>query len=348
MSLRSAPLTDPEDPFLVGRDCELQLACTLIDMDINVAMLGARGSGKTTLLHQIRGRVNGRQAYLVDASGITSPRELLACISEHVVGPRERWEPSEPARSMAAMRSFTSGGRVVKELSVSTQLKRDVDALRLAVIGQNDSLPVLILLDNVDASAARELFTTQRDQLRTTPVVWMVAVDINRWAKFSGTDTDFWDRTIELEPLSGGDASELLIRRDTEKRLTGSERQGIVDSSHGIPGELVRNLRDAIIDKMTPGPGIDRQSARSVATTRLSQLGQPAEMLVDSMRQFGRPVSASDAELLALVQWSRPRAGQVLNQLSKADLVVSFEGKDQGEGRNGRPRRLFQLAEAIA
>ncbi len=80
MSLRSAPLTDPEDPFLVGRGCELQLVCTLIDMDINVAMLGERGSGKTTLLHQIRGRVNGRRVCLVDASGTTSPRELLALV----------------------------------------------------------------------------------------------------------------------------------------------------------------------------------------------------------------------------------------------------------------------------
>jgi len=92
-----------------------------------------------------------------------------------------------------------------------------------------------------------------------------------------------------------------------------------------------------VLEGRAPG---DLEQRHAEDDLRLQELGRAPYMLMHDIRGLGRPVSASDDELLRKTGGTRQRAARVLQQLETGGFLESYVGAADGQGR---PPRLYRI-----
>ena len=287
----------------------------------NVALVGPRGAGKTSALRQLqrRLRADGVRAVFVDATGVADLEQLVAAIENELVGRRarraSRARPRRPRRP--------GGPPGAASLRVLQRI-RDLAA----------HPPTVILVDCAHgARAAHDLFGRMRDELWQMEHRWVVAVEDSERSILLAPPADaFFDQVLSLT-MTGAELLEVLRRRDAGLP-DGTLRR--IAAQTATPRAALQAVRDALLDPA----GDDPLAATLWRQEHAAALGRPHSMAMHELEALGG-ASASDAEFLRRLGWTRGRASQVLGELAEAKLVTPSDEKTPAAGR---PRRIFRPA----
>ena len=195
-----------------------------------------------------------------------------------------------------------------------------------------------LLLDDVGSASATVLFGRLRDELWQLGLVWAAASSPEDAGALLTPPADaFFEWRVRLEELSRDERRELLERRAGDE-LARARIAELAEDGPGNPRELVAFARLAEENGLSPealagGAERLRRAAEEAA-------GRAGGLLVDGLDGLG-PVSAGDPRLLDRLGWDRPRAARTLSRLEDAGLVRSV--LEPRNGRNGRPRKLYEL-----
>jgi hypothetical protein len=211
-----------------------------------------------------------------------------------------------------------------------------IRSMRLSEPAPEDKRMVL-LLDGLPGTLAHTVFGRLRDELWQLPFSWIVAGDAQQRGTYLTPPADaFFDDVIELGPLTDVEQQALIAARGGNDRRIQSLANMLRD---GNPRALLAVTRQALEGDLSPHQLIE---ARAQRETLVSRLGRAASMLVHELEGSG-PASASDAELLRRMGWTRQRAAQVFAQLHEAGIVSASDQR----GRDGRVRKVFTLTEQV-
>lgn len=290
---------------------------------LNTLILGEWGSGRTSLLRHLlwRNSAGGSSQRLVYFDGARAESVLgVIDLLRSELG-RER------SMSDVAVGAFRGLGTVRAERNESTVA---LDWLR----DLRDDDPAVILLDTVrSAEIGHTLFGTLRDELWQLPYTWVVTAQPRDQGALLEPPADaFWDVTAGLGPLVPQEAREILRARIGDDPIV----EELVQLGEGNLRRQIALAREVILEGLAPG---DVQQQYIDEELRLQELGRASHMLMSEIRSMGRPVSASDQELLQRMGWSRQRAARVLDQLQSAGFLVSYDSSTQGQGR---PARMYR------
>lgn len=330
-NLSSRPLLDtrPDSSLFINRKEEIDVLLGVQRAGFNAIVFGERGSGKTSLLRQLqyRMRQESKDPIFVDGSLPQGALDILELLRYQVAGSRYRSRSVLPEHMLPQ-----------EVLTDSEKLLRSVEELSA---GLEEDAHVTILLDNPRSKDAHILFGRLRDELWRLPVNWIVTGDDDaRWQYLSPPADAFFERVVDIKPLSGQAAKALL-----EKRLDKSELQRIdvpntISLAKGNPRQLITLARAGL----ESGRSSDQiMQNRLELQRKLAELGRAASMLVAELESLG-PVSASDERLLKRLGWTRPRAVQVLKQLEDAGIVTS---SDEPSDASGRPRKVYNVVQKV-
>lgn len=331
--LSGRPLLDNEaDRRLYVKRREHDVVARSAKRGLNLLLVGERGSGKTSLLRQVALdlREAGAEAVLIDGKIAGDAISFLELV---------RFELN---RGPVALGDVTEGLRLALEGHA-----RGADGLRSARLLElieaiNPDTPpaeqVTLLVDGLPSPEdAHALFGRLRDEIWRLPYNWVIAADDRTRAALMQPPADaFFDRVIQLAPLSHTDQRELLRRRASNVPAGGGP---LFEAAEGNPRRLLALVRDAEEGERAMQDVLAEQVARESAA---SLLGRPASMLLAELEGLGA-ASASDEELLGRMGWTRGRAAQVFAELEEAGLVVS----DLEKGSAGRPRKVFRPAPIV-
>lgn len=330
LSPRPLLATAADEGLFAGTEAWHELALA-VERRNNVLVLGESGSGKTSALHMLEHRLRGQGDPAVYAS-----LQGLSDVGQAAV---QLWGA---AHDQAVV------GELPDDLLRAVLDGEDPFAVTALVRAMSEWPPATTLLvDDVGASVGNALFGRLRDELWQLPLAWVVAADLDQAAGLLRPPANaFFDTRVELTDLSSAERQKLLnLRARAAKRpLRAADVDLLASEGPGNPRQLIaaaRNLAER------PGSPYSSQKLIAAGHKRLERAeavaGRPAAMLVTEMEGRG-PVSASDAELLERLGWTRPRAAELLTALEKGGVVRSFT--EASEGRTGRPRRLFELLPA--
>jgi hypothetical protein len=198
----------------------------------------------------------------------------------------------------------------------------------------------VVLLDGLaSGDITHTLFGRLRDELWRLPLTWVVSADPRQLSLFRTPPADaFFETVVALPPLALSEQLDVLRRRLPQEwrsveRLAGEER--------GNPRQLLSAAREALVQHRPIEEVLEAQAERE---TRVASLGRSASMMYAELESLGRPVAASDEELLKRLGVTRERASQVLKQLESHGLLESFTEPAE----RGRPRRLFRIRNSLA
>ena len=328
--LSNRPLLDADNDSLLfaGRADELDAIDNATRSGLNTLVLGAPGAGKSTLVYQVALRLRRRRqpGIWVDGSLANDVRELIELVRSRLLR-----EPSLTEEWRASMRATTS--------PASGDLEGLAELLRSLAPSQAElpfaTVRPVVLVDGVAIPAIiHTLFGRLRDELWRVPLIWVVTGnERDRLTYLSPPADAFFDVVIQLQPLAEQDVAEVLRRRIPDPIYS-----ALIDeiSSLGArqPRAAIQLARSAISSGKQPA---DLARERAALNARLAELPPSARVLLGQLEQFG-PSSASDDALLARLQWSRVRAGQVFRELEDAGLVASALEPTEG---SGRPRKVY-------
>lgn len=280
----------------------------------NVLIIGEPGSGKTSLLYHALGRARAedRPALFLAGRVVRGSRELVDALVSLAV--EEDWIQDGPAPAAD------------DPLGPARQVRRLRQAPENA----------LVLVDDLSIEQGRALFGALRDELWQTPVSFAVAARPDVAQTLSTPPADaFFDRRYVLEPLSGGDANQLLARRH---RAGESALLAIFDPDRAMqPRALV-----ALASAEGPGGRYDPVRQHELLHVAEQAAGRPGSMLLAEI--WGREgVSASDEDLQRSLGVTRNRLTELLRTL--ADRGVLAAHPEPREGRTGRPRMIYTVAD---
>ncbi|MBA2625780.1 MAG: hypothetical protein H0U89_09270 [Acidimicrobiia bacterium] len=203
----------------------------------------------------------------------------------------------------------------------------------------------VLLVDDLDADVAFELFGRRRDDLWQTPVRWVVGASTSRSSVFRRPPADtFFEVVLELPELSADAAEELLRRRVAAAGATTPDAVRLAAAIPVIATQVTPRTPRALLAaaRATVLADEDGQPGALGQVRHLQQaqgLGRAPAMLFSELQALGS-ASASDEELLRRLGWTRGRTAQVLKQLEEAGLVA---GHDDHRGSPGRPRRVYAV-----
>lgn len=321
------PLLDnrADAALFTGRESELDMFDSALEHKFNCLVTGDAGMGKTSLLrammYRARTQIDGLGVARKDAmtyvraEGITSGGELLGRIARGVLG--EHYSPALLSDADATLRQLAG--------------MREHDD-RAARTGSRRSL--VIIVDDVTASAGHEVFGLLRDELWELGYVWVVAArSAERGGLLVPPADAFFERVITMSALSSGEATELITKRLGEVPGAWAAEAGSVVG--GNPRRLLDVAREVIAGKVPAECVLGSIADRDAA---IAKLGRPEAMLAAELDALGA-AAASDDALLSRLGWTRSRAVQVFTHLEEAGLVLA---EDVRSGQ-GRPRKVFRL-----
>jgi hypothetical protein len=313
--LSGRPLLDTRSDaaLFIDRRSELDRLDRAVAEGLNVLLSGVRGIGKTSLLrhHAHRGRGDGRDVAVLDATGLGDPAAFLRGVARALgVQPLPEDEPS------------------ASEL---------VSALAAAAPESGAALAV----DGMSPAVAQAVFGQLRDELWRAPLTWLVSCADGDEPAFLRPPADaFFDTTVRLPALSDDAMHDLLRCRATVEELSDEAVTEVVRLAAGVPRRAIDLARHLVL-----APGEVHGGLSSVEGVRdrlldreqiVERLGKPARMLLAELETVGG-ASASDERLLTRLGWTRARAAQVFGELEREGLVEATT-----EPRaSGRPRRVF-------
>jgi energy-coupling factor transporter ATP-binding protein EcfA2 len=296
---------------------------------LNTLILGERGSGKTSLLQHLlfgaRDNQSARQTVYIDGSIVRSAFDVIDLLRDQLGVPPHIGE-NVTAGLRAIARPVAPGARDATLLLERLGPLRDVDEAVVLV----DGLP--------SGDIAHTMFGRLRDELWALPVTWVVSADPSQRSQFLTPPADaFFESVIALPALDREEQLLLLqLRLPDEWRsvapLVGNDRRN--------PRQLLAAAREALVAGKPTDEVLREQAMRQ---TMAASLGRPASMMYAELESLGRPVAASDEELLTRVGVTRERASQVLNKLEAGGLLESFNEP----GERGRPRKLYRIVDAL-
>lgn len=334
--LSGRPLLDtrPDAALFVNRTEELAALQSALALGLNALAVGGRGSGKTSLLRAFLHRarrgelrsdaVGPLRSVYVRGEGAGDAADLLGRVERSLLGGalgedgagRGRSEPGATAR----------GGRDVGSVLAD-----------LAGSGSASHEGLLVVLDDVPAGAGHDLFGVLRDELWAVGLLWVVACPDTERAELLRPPADaFFERVVDLQPLTEAAARDLLRRRMGGETPPEEVLAELVRAAGGNPRRLLDLAREVAAGRLAGGAEL--AAATTARARALGALGRPEAMVVAEIEALG-PVSASDPRLLDRLGWTRPRAAQVLAELERAGLVASETVRSGA----GRPRRVFRL-----
>jgi energy-coupling factor transporter ATP-binding protein EcfA2 len=343
------PVTPRDAELFTGRTAELDEVVSAAQAGENVLVFGQSGAGKTSLLamaaHRLR-TCRSHRTVMVEAALADGAAGLVELIADVAVGPRTVLVPGRPLRISSALGTYeprpTSGGRLLDAVDrLGSGLAEEDDG---AVPGDEHGpywepgSPMAVFVDDVPSKTLAELFGAARDAVWALPCVWVVSADTGVAAALQPDAELFFERRVELGPLTPPQAVELLRAR--------------AQDSGGVPHEVLEQIAAAAAE--TPRSLV--QAARHVlaqtgsrpraqAQTAAAALGRAPAMLVSVLQGMAGAASASDPDLLSKLGWSRARASQVMRQLEEAGLVTSAVAAPAAA--SGRPRKLYRLVEDL-
>ncbi len=287
-------------------------------------VVGDRGAGKTSLLRRLAYEAEQADGYPALYVSIQETENLLQALTQI-------------RRELAIHGYWDEGARAGTEghsedLFFATQMLRELAEMES---------PVRVLLDDVRAETGHALFGRLRDELWQLNVVWAVAIDRSEASGLLTPPADaFFETRVDLVGMNADERRRLLAARNDSGELLEEAIDRISENGPGNPRQLITLARTiseqpdaASPEDLTRGVEFRRQQAEALA-------GRPGAMLVTEMEGLGA-VSATDERLLQRLGWSRNRAGEVLAELERGQIVDSFN--EARRGRQGRPRKLYEL-----
>jgi hypothetical protein len=341
MTLSGRPLADNvmDAALFVGREAELSTIDAALRQELNVCVAGSPGIGTTSLLRMLMYRLRARPGvggvggaggtsgvggaddewggvHYVRAEGASTGEEVLARIATDVLG-RAHVRDALPVETFANLR------RHRQELATAHRAKGSTGAGRLHAV---------VIIDDLPSAAGYDLFSRHRDELWTSGYRWVVAAQREHSGLLRPPADAFFERVVELGPLTHADAVDLIERRQLWP--SGWPEQ-VAAAVGGHPRQLLSTAREYA---ERPGALEAAMTATGQRDAAIARLGRPAAMLAVELASLGC-ASASDDELLHRLGWTRARATQVLTLLDHADLVRSEARKLA----HGRPKKVFRL-----
>lgn len=326
MELGGRPLGDTRvDRELYVARPEHELLRASSEQGLNVLVAGAPGSGKTTLLRQVA--LDLREAAVpslfLDGKVARDAPSFLELVLHRL--------SQDPNLPDAARERYARILRPRPDPGEATRVLDLIEALREPTETQPR---IVLLVDGMpSAEAAHSLFGRLRDELWQLPFNWIVAGDERDRAALLHAPADaFFDRVIELRPLTPDEQEHLLAKRLTPQAA--QTLKPLVEACEGNPRHLLMLARGAREGGRTVEEVLEDRAHREA---RASALSRPASMLLTELEGIGS-ASASDEGLLRRLGWTRARAVQVFSELERAGLVESETEK----GRPGRPRKVYR------
>jgi len=299
----------------------------------NVLLVGETGSGKTSALSNVAFRLREEHRSLPCFVSLARAEDVNLAAIAIARAARDRGLLAEAADETLGA-AISSG-----DPFAANQL------VRLLADTPNNTT---FLVDDVRGDVGHALFGRLRDELWQLQRCWIVAVDVRESVSLLHPPADaFFESEVRLEPLGVDERRRMLeLRLQAEPEdYTGAEVEEIAQAARGNPRQLLTLTREVFERGGEPHFSID-SAVRGAAARRAraeEAAGRPAAMLVAELESLDRPVAAGDAELLARLGWTRPRAVDLLNRLESAGVVRSDEERRSGPGR---PRKLYQLLPA--
>lgn len=297
-----------------------------------VLVLGEPGSGRTSLLHHVawslRRQTPRLESILISGELARDAAQLLGVLVARV---QRLAAPSSPrAQWMADLSALAQPDGPFGPVVAPAIVMELIDLLGEQVA----ALPggVCLMLDGVAPSVAHAVFGSLRNELWALEGVrWVVAGDLAAAALYREPPADaFFEQTVQLQPLSDGEARALLHAHLPE--LPAAALEAAIAAGAGNPRRLLRAAG-------TEG-GAAHALSGGVPELAVAAGGRLAGALTEYLAAHG-PTSASDPGLLREIGASRQRASQLMHQLQSAGLLETLDYHEPG--RRGRPARLFAL-----
>lgn len=322
--------------LLIGRDDLIRTVVRGPQFGANTIVLGTRGVGKTSLLHSCDAelRAQGRKTVWINGAFPETALNLLDAVAYALELPREDYHPGV----LDVMSSLTVQSQR-QPFGGPDKLLLAIGILRskLEKRGEPKGGREVVIVDEPRPDAAHGLFSRARDELWSLPLLWLVAGDKARRGDYLKPPADsFFEKVVDLEPLTSKDALAVLRTR-AGKQLSPEIAERIVAQARGFPRQLVSLAMDTMLT--TGGDATKVLDRDAEATTRLRELGEPAQRMWQALVPMGQ-AAANDPALLDRLGWSRVRASQILNRLEDAGLVESSSEK----APHGRPRKIYRPA----
>jgi hypothetical protein len=216
-----------------------------------------------------------------------------------------------------------------------------VGELTREVAGAGTGPNQVIVVEDVSAIAGSEVFGALRDELWQVDARWLVTASSTQAAGLLRPPADaFFETSIELGPLTGDEATELLRRRfdDTAPAELFELLASAMNAGGQTPRRLLETAREVAAEPAVGGAALTVVQGLRARTEALEQASRPARMLAQELDAIGW-ASASDEQLLARMGWTRPRVVQVIGELENRGLV---QMREESTGR-GRPRKMYRL-----
>jgi energy-coupling factor transporter ATP-binding protein EcfA2 len=300
------------------------------EQGLNVLVVGERGSGKTTLLRQLALDLRERQTAVVFVDGklATDAYSFLELI---------RYQLGRAPNLLEAVRDrYARAPQPRPNLGPSATVLELIDSLRDPT---GDQPRTVLLVDGVPSTdEAHTLFGRLRDELWQLGVTWGVAASPEHAGALLSPPADaFFERRITLDELDRPARFQLLRFRG----VPADRAEPLATDGPGNPRDLVALARDAEENGLSPE--VLAAAAEQRRSDAEEVAGRAGGQLVAELAGLG-PVSAGDPRLLDRLGWDRPRAARTLSRLERAGVVRSH--LEARNGRNGRPRKLYELIPA--
>lgn len=352
MELRNAPLlaTKRDQALFVDREEIVRHLFDSAKARLNTVLVGPRGAGKTSVLNRFLSLVEQdagvRRARWLPVAIAGAPTSASDFLSTVLIGLANAMEAEDVPFGREVLQRTLLPDTFDDEATVS--LVALLRALRdLSARLRDEGIAPVFLVDEVaDPTVAHTVFGRMRDELWAAGGTWIVASDgAQRDALLEAPADVFFERTLEVGPLSREASRELLLARlksgehDLGNTVDEETLERVVELSSGLPLSLISLLRTVL-----EGTPLEETEALARAfELQVSSLSEPAQRLVSALRDRGGLGRATDEDLQWQMGWSASRLRQVFQELEQAAVVETVPSPAD---RPGRPSKAYRLRSA--